>query len=159
MLPSANPCSIAFSAAASLELTRTQMLEVFLVPLLGIAAVAGIAWLLTVAGRSGERRRRERLLRETANGTATIIGLKATHSSSGEQPIVKFRLCVSFGSTGEQREIELDLAVHVIDAHRLTFGAVFPARFDPKQMADFSIDFGGVTGVSFSDFEAWRRPV
>jgi len=50
--------------------------------MLGIAAVA---WLLTLAGRSAERRRRERLFRETANGTSTIIGLKATRSNSGSR--------------------------------------------------------------------------
>jgi hypothetical protein len=58
---------------------------------------------------------------------------------------------LSFGESGEEREVELKIAVHPLDDERVQLGTVFPLRFDPVNAADFSIQLGRATGVELSD--------
>jgi len=118
----------------------------------GVAVTLALPALLCVGVLLGSRRKRARQRRLTATGTATVVATKATNTAVAHQPVVKCQIVLSFGDSGSTRELELKIAVHPLDAERVRVGSVFPLRFDPAENANFSIDFGGKTGVELSDF-------
>ena len=121
-----------------------------------ITVAVALALPVVVLGAAvlGARRKRQRLLRQTATGSATVVGMKATSTRVGHQPIVKVRMRLSFGERAQEREVELRIAVHPLDEDRVQLGTVFPLRFEPGNTADFSIQLGGATGVELSDLHA-----
>lgn len=118
----------------------------------GVAVTLALPALLAVGVLLGSMRKRARLRRLTATGTATVVATKATNTAVAHQPVVKCRVKLCFGDQGRSEELELRIAVHPLDDERVQVGSVFPLRFDPAQNANFSIDFGGKTGVELSDF-------
>jgi hypothetical protein len=107
---------------------------------------------LLLAALLGSRRKRARLGRLTATGSATVVAMTATTVAVGHQPVVKFRMRLQFGEGGKDEEIELSIAIHPLSDERVQIGTVLPLRFEPGQTANYSIDLGGVTGVTLSDF-------
>jgi len=122
-----------------------------LTAVVAVTTILAIPALVLLAALLGPRRRRARLRRQTATGSATIVGLKPTHTRVGHQPVTKFRLELHFGEGGQAEEMDLKIAVHPLDGHHLEVGTVLPIHFDPARTADFRIDFGGVTGIELSD--------
>lgn len=121
-------------------------------PTVIVATVAALALpaLLVLAALLGPRRRRARLARLTATGSATVLAMTATHLRVGNQPVVKFRLRLRFGDGGRTEDVDLKIAIHPLDDERVQLGSVFPLRFEPGQPANFSIDLGGDTGIELS---------
>jgi len=117
-----------------------------------IAVALALPTLVVVAAVLGPRRKRARLARLTATGTATVLAMTATHLRVGHQPVVKFRMRLQFGDGGKAEDMDLKIAIHPLDDERVNVGTVFPLRFEPSQTANFSIDLGGVTGLELSDF-------
>ena len=117
-----------------------------------VATVGALALpaLVVLAALLGPRRKRARLGRLTAIGSATILAMTATHLRVGHQPVVKFRLRLQFGEGGRTEDVDLKIAIHPLDDERVQVGSVFPLRFEPERTANFSIDLGGATGVELS---------
>jgi hypothetical protein len=118
---------------------------------IAVVVALSLPALVLLAALLGARRKRARLGRLTATGSATVVAMTATHVSVGHQPVVKFRMRLHLGVSQKDEEIELKIAVHPLDDARIQVGTVFPLRFDPVHPAHFSIDFGGKTGVELSD--------
>jgi hypothetical protein len=116
-----------------------------------VAVTLALPALLPLGVLLGIRRKRARLRRLTATGTATVVATKTTSRAVAHQPVVKCRMLLAFGDHGKTRELELKIAVHPLDDERVQVGTVFPLRFEPAELANFSIDFGGKTGVELSD--------
>jgi hypothetical protein len=118
---------------------------------LAVAVTLSLPALLVLGVLLGALRKRGRLRRLTATGTATVVAMKPTRTTVAHQPVVKCRLELCFGEDGQREELELKIAIHPLDDERLQVGTVLPLRFEPGQLANFSIDFGGKTGVELSD--------
>ncbi|HEY3493946.1 MAG TPA: hypothetical protein VGK73_04640 [Polyangiaceae bacterium] len=125
-----------------------------LTAVLSVAIILSVPALLLLAIVLGPRRRRARLRRQTATGSATVVAMKATNTRVGHQPIMNVRMRLRFGESGKFRDIELKIAIHPLETDRIEVGVGFPIRFDPARTADYSIDFGGATGVVLGDLSA-----
>jgi len=119
---------------------------------IAVALALALPGLLLLAALLGSRRKRARLGRLTATGSATVLAMTATHVSVGHQPVVKFRMRLQFGESGKHEEVELSIAIHPLSDERVQVGTSLPLRYEPGQTANYSIDLGGVTGVTLSDW-------
>jgi len=124
---------------------------------LATCASAAVIGLLLLAVRSHAAWQRRLLTRQTAAGSATVFGLKETHSSVGEQPLMKIRLGIRFNEGGPYTELDLETTVSPFDAHRIQPGAELQVRFEPTEPDNFSVDFGGVTGVVLAPSAGRKR--
>lgn len=111
-----------------------------------------IVWLIVTSVRADDRQRARLLARQTAACSGKVLGLRETSQSLGERPVMIIRIGFAPSEGAPILERELETAVSPFDAHRVQPGVEFPVRFEPADPENFSIDFGGVTGVVL-----WRR--
>lgn len=111
-----------------------------------------IVWLIVTSVRADDRQRARLLARQTAACSGKVLGLRETSQSLGERPVMIIRIGFAPSEGAPILERELETTVSPFDAHRVQPGVEFPVRFEPADPENFSIDFGGVTGVVL-----WRR--
>jgi hypothetical protein len=114
-----------------------------------VSLVAGVAfvWFIVIWARADDRLRARLLARQTAHSSGKVLGLRETKQSLGERPVMIIRIGFAPSAGAQLLERELETTVSPFDAHRVQPGVEFPVRFEPADPENFSMDFGGVTGV------------
>lgn len=126
--------------------------------LVALVACTAIVWFIVTSVRAEDKQQARLLARQTAHASGKVLGLRGTSQSVGEQPLIIIRVAFAPREGAQLLERDLETTVSPFDAHRVQPGAEFPVRFEPVDPENFSIDFGGLTGVVLRRRWPWTEP-